>query len=191
MKQLLFIVILYLVLPVYSHSTELMDDKWQKDIPKKAWELKNEGRTALLAGENDKAVEKLIASVNIAKDYYVGLYNLGLAYFRSDDRENAILWLEKAKDLAKQKNIRDVTIYNTLGFVYMLNGNTENAKKTYEEGIALNIDHAKLFNNYGSLLLQQGSYDLAAKEFKKASELGYEKATENLTKIKNINKAIK
>ena len=113
-----------------------------------------------------------------------------MAYYKAGDNEQALTWLSKAKTIAQQKNINDASIYNTLGYIYMLNGDKAKARATFEEGVAIDNNNAKLLNNYGSLLLSEGNYAMAEQQFEKASALGYAKAKENLSKVKTLNKAI-
>jgi len=63
---------------------------------------------------------------------YRASYNLGLAYEASGQIDLAIAEMEKAKALKERQGINDPTIYNSLGYVYLLARNYESANRNFE-----------------------------------------------------------
>lgn len=161
-------------------------DKWQKNIQAEAFDLKEEGRSALNEGDIEEAIIKFQSAINLKTDYYVGSFYLGISHQRNKDLKKATFWFEKAADIARANNIKDPSVYNTLGSAYLTQGELKKAESVFEEGLQIAPKNPNLLNNYGILMFQVGNYDESIIKLQEASDGGFGKAKQSLEKVKSI-----
>lgn len=136
----------------------------------------------------DAAIEAITQILKENPAYYRAHYNLGLVYLNAGRPKESLPHLERALALreAEGSQIRDSTIYNSLGWAQYLSGDLDSAEKTFQKGLAEASDaprasKAKLFNNLGTLYLEKGEVEAARKYYTEAaSKYGSEKAKANL-----------
>lgn len=161
--------------------------------------IENEANMNYENGEQEKAVEKLLSLDKLSDR---SLMNLGNYYYNKNDYANAIIYFERVNNLDKEygRTIADladkmyvcdkikavsfyeksvdlgveyVTAFRRLGNFYL----KKDIQKSYnflEKAVALNDPEANCFLGY--YYEQKSNYYMAAKYYKKAIELGYNKA---------------
>lgn len=160
------------------------DDPFQRGIPESQVQRLDAARRL----ETSAAIESMTELLRENPDYYRAHYNLGLAYLNSGKPKDALPHLEKARSLRETEGaeIRDSTIYNSLGWAQFLAGDLEAAQRTFEKGkaeagSAPRASNAKLFNNLGTLYLEKGDLETARHYFSEAAtKYGSDKARANL-----------
>ncbi len=113
-----------------------------------------------------------------APDNFRVQYNLGNAYFRAGDVENARRHTEKAFRL--RPNLPQ-TNYN-LGVIYAAMGRLDDAETMYRRAIELDPGYASAHSNLATILYSDGRYEEARREWSKALSLdpSLEQAREGL-----------
>src|SRR6266498_1521755 len=86
--------VMLLLLGLTGHNLgaqELRKDRWQRDIPVKAFDLNEQGKELIKTGEYDVAVRKFEQALGIKPDYYAVTFNLALALdFREAKGDDAL-----------------------------------------------------------------------------------------------------
>jgi tetratricopeptide (TPR) repeat protein len=114
--------------------------------------------TALKAGEIPFAIE-LLEQVSASAPQLEYVYtNLGLAYFKQKNYENAELAFQRAIE----SNTHDAIAYNHLGIIKRLQGQFDSARKTYQKAIQIDNKYASAYLNLGIL------YDIYLQDLEKA-----------------------
>lgn len=157
-------------------------------------------RAKAIRAANPDASERIVRGVLATKpDDYFALYHMGLiedaraarlapgperlAHYR-----RAAAWLERTKGLRAAQGVRDATIFNTLGVVYLAAGDLRNAQANFDEAVrheaALTpASKGKLYSNIGYLKALQGQGGAAVPELQKAARFGNAAAQTNLNRI--------
>ena len=138
-----------------------------------------------LRGEYAAAEQKLNQVLQSQPEHFRATYNLGLAYSQSGKTTQAIQSLERATTLREKSNAQDFTIYNTLGYLYMREGDYASAEKQFLKGLQFKDrlspnSRGLLTNNLGTLYLSQGKVDQAVPLFQEAVKAGNAAAKINL-----------
>ena len=81
--------------------------------------------------------------------------------------------------------MRDVSIYNSLGWLYLTSGNYKSAQQLLSKAAGYEPQNsretnARIFNNLGLAYFYAGDYKPAATAFGKAAEFGSDTAASNL-----------
>ena len=89
--------------------------------------------------------------------------------------KEAIEALERAAAIREQEKLNDATIYNSLGWAYMLDGRWTKAEAAFNkakknEALLSPSSKARLYNNLGWLYTDTGQLDRARAAFATASE---------------------
>ena len=85
------------------------------------------------------------------------LINLGIAYYELNKFDQALNYLNQAKDLNNRKD----EVYFILALISEKNKNTENAIFNYNESIKYNSNNSDALINLGNIYLQNNNYDNA------------------------------
>lgn len=135
----------------------------QKD---KALEKGNEAVKLMDNGKIDESITLLEEAKKLDPERLDYSYELAYAYFLKEDYKKA------TKILEKNKNHKDVNdkLFQLLGNIYDITGNSDKATETYDAGL-------KKFPNSGILYLEKGNVFWNKKEFNKALPF-YEKGIE-------------
>ncbi len=118
-----------------------------------------------------KAMNEGIAYLKRAVEIYPGftdpLTQLGVAYYKMKDYNNAYKYYEQA--LKQSPGV--ATIHNNMGTLMFETGQYENALKAFEKAIQLDPFYSDAYNNAGSAYGTMGKYDQAINMFTKCTEL--------------------
>ena len=89
--------------------------------------------------------------------------------------------------------IPDPSIYNTIGYIYIMLGDFDQAIECFNKAAAPKIyerlsatTKMKLHNNTGIAMMLADRYEEALREFEQAKQLGSRKAVENIEKVKSL-----
>ncbi len=125
------------------------------DVDQKNYEA---ALVALKAGEILFAIE-LLEKVRISAPELEHVFtNLGLAYFKQKNYDNAELAFQQAID----SNPNDAIAYNHLGIIKRLQGQFDSARQTYQKAIQIDNRYASAYLNLGIL------YDIYLQDLEKA-----------------------
>ncbi len=126
------------------------------------------GLAALKAGEILFAIE-LLEQVSISVPDLGNVFtNLGLAYFKQKDYENA----ERAFQRAIESDSNDAIAYNHLGIIKRLQGQFDSARQTYQKAIQIDNKYASAYLNLGILYdIYLQDLEQALKQYKKYQTL--------------------
>lgn len=129
-------------LNVYADALDTAKSSLAPDQYAKFLEARELRRTK----QSDKAIALLLDTVRTRNDFYLGWYNLALAYNDKKDFANAKKAYERAVELEPKQPARDASLYNSYGFFLY-------SYRKYQEAIpylkrALDIDpnHPKAAN---------------------------------------------
>jgi len=139
-------------------------DKFQADIPSaKVRQLEAIKTSYKVTGNTGQAAAGFKALIGKQPDYYAANYNLGLVYADEGDYAQAITYLEAAKAIRERRGLQDATIFNSLGWTYMLQGNLGKAEDNFKAGKVNEArlspeSRSRLYNNLGLLYMNEGRY---------------------------------
>jgi len=162
-----------LVLAGWTAVAGAQSDPIQPSVPAAQVERLDAARQLLASGRVEEAVPQLESIVSNNPDFYRARYDLGIAFVQQGALDKAAPTLEAALAIRQREGLDEPTLFNTLGWVYYLQGDFERAEKTYLQGAAL-ADHAsadanrRLFNNLGALYTRMGRLDEAEKMYERA-----------------------
>lgn len=126
--------------------------------------LNNQAIILASDGEYTEAIACFKRAIIIERDNYLLWYNLGITYRDSGDIVNARNSLEKAHQIAPQRN--DVT--ETLATLCVNQGDFACALDYAQEGINLAPEYAPFWNLMGVALFNMEEYNLASENFEQA-----------------------
>ena len=112
----------------------------------------------LKVGEIRAASQALETLINKAPELEYVFTNLGLAYFKQENYQQA----EAAFERAISQNKTDAVAYNHLGIIIRLRGDFEKARKNYEKAISIDDEYAPAHLNLGIL------FDIYLQDLKQA-----------------------
>ena len=136
--------------------------------------------------QNEKAVENILAGIDLEGEKNYSLNILGSVYNDLKRYDEAIASYEKAIEL----NPDDATAHNNLGNTYKALKRYDEAIASYEKAIELNPDDATAHNNLGNTYKALKRYDEAIASYEKAIELNPDDATAH-NNLGNTYKALK
>ncbi len=170
-------------------------DPFQRDIGDAQAAQLDEAAQLRSAGKTDEAIGVLSALTKSNPNYYSAQYNLGLAYADKKQYAQAKQHLQAAADLQQKYRIVDPTLYNSLGWTYLIQNDYAHAEQylgsAYKQFDKLPTPDAKrkLLNNYGLLYLSKGDHAKAEPLLTRAAnEYNSELAKENLTTLQEVRK---
>lgn len=167
-------------------------DDFQKDIPEAATLSVARSKDFRSRKQLDVAEKTLREVLATYPDYYKARYELGLVYQDRSDYTAAIRELESARTIREKQNLPEYSIYNTLGWVYMLTGLNERAEENYLT--ALNYEskntpesNRRLYNNIAWFYYTLGKagearkyVDIATEKYQSDSAVELKKLIEQL-----------
>jgi tetratricopeptide (TPR) repeat protein len=118
-------------------------------------------------GEFPEAIACFKRALIIDADNYLLWYNLGITYRDSGDLEKAKTMLEHAYMLSED----DEEVIETLGMVCFALEDFDEAFDYYTEGIDINCNNARFWNNLGVLYFNRSCYLEACDAFEEAVTL--------------------
>ena len=170
-------------------------DRFQSGIPAaEAKQLEAIKSSYKATGNRDQAEDALKTLIARQPDYYAANYDLGLILADQGNYVQAINYLETAKSIREHKEVKDATIYNSLGWAYMLEGDTRNAESNFNAAKAHSEllpreSQARLYNNLGLLYTSTGRYDESREALGVASgTYGNKLASQNLVTLDRLTK---
>ena len=95
---------------------------------------------------------------------------LGALYFKNQDYDNAILYLEEVVNNADPTSTAYSQAVFNLALAYDITDQSDKALETYESALVANPDDKDLLYNMGRLYILQQDYENAAIYFKKVLE---------------------
>ena len=103
-------------------------------------------------------------------NWWANYYNLGLAYYKNNDYEEAVKQLDNALKHEPFDN-KESLIYNNRGLAKKGLGKTDEAEKDFRKSLELDPKSIEANINLGALLFDKGNYIAAEAQFKKTMEL--------------------
>ncbi len=160
-------------------------DPFQPGIPAAEVKALGQARTDRMNKDLDKAIAELRNLLAARPDYYLARYNLGLAYAATGQNTAAVQELTAALKIKESQGLKDGTIYNSLGWLYLTDGDYKNAgqylkQAAANEGMNSPATNERVFNNLGLLYLYEGKYAESEGLLKKAAGLGSSGALNSL-----------
>lgn len=126
--------------------------------------------------------------------YFNASYRLGLLLADEGRYTEAVQVLERTRTIRDQAHIKDATIFNSLGWAYLLAGDARSAERWLLEAKAnenmLSVDsRAKVYNNLGYLYMKTARYPEARSVLETADKsYGSTFARDNLKTLDAIQK---
>lgn len=146
-----------------SPNSTHMHYYWGLTIRDKAKEQTDQAVYKDLMG---KALQEFKTAVSIYPHYPECYEQLGLAYFRLGNNDEAL----KNYEEAIKYNPESATSYANQGIIYFNRGQQQKAMDLYLKAISLDPNYDDAYFNLGSVYGSQGKYDLAIQNFKKCLE---------------------
>ncbi|MCZ6804728.1 MAG: type IV pilus biogenesis/stability protein PilW [Proteobacteria bacterium] len=113
-----------------------------------------------------KPSDQKIRTSQITNEVAATNLNLGIAYLKEGNYNNALDKLEKARKADPNYS----PTYNVLGLLYQQLGDLNKAEKFFKKALRLNSNDSSTLNNYGTFLCQQDRLEEAEKTFLRAAE---------------------
>ncbi|HEV8239011.1 MAG TPA: tetratricopeptide repeat protein [Thermoanaerobaculia bacterium] len=151
-------------------ASHAVGDAFQPQIPAPIVADVDAARAKLQQGTLDEAISILDKAVAAQPNFFRAHYNLGLAKLRKGDVDDGIRSLTQALQLREKEGLKDATIYNSLGYAYMVKRDWANGEKylraaAQHETENTQTSNQKVYNNLGLLYLYTGRFDDARKVF--------------------------
>lgn len=150
------------------------------------------GKSFINKNQYSEAIEYINISLKKAGDYFEGLQDLGVALASIGKFNDALLILNKAKNL----NLESESIYINLATVHKQLGNIDEALKNFDNALEINNENKYVLLNKAILLSNKYLYEDALLVLKKAYDIDQsnndillEAGTINM-KIDNYNNAL-
>lgn len=174
------------LLGAFGADTAAQDpvDKFQPQMDTAAVRTVEQARTMVRQKQLSPAVEQLSTVTTQHPDYYRGFYNLGLALAKAGRPDEALVALDKAAALKKEKGIEDLTLLPSIGWTQYLAGDYDDAAKSLEEALQQeglsDGSRVKVLNNLGTVYKRLGAYDDARSVLQRSAATGSARAEANL-----------
>ena len=129
---------------------------YQKNISSSLVDDLDTARKLRINGDYKTAIIKLEEIIETAPGFFEAQYNLGLAYAEIENTVKSLRHLEKARKIRENENLQDYSIYNALGWYYMVAGRYNGAENVFKKGLEYEqfapFDvNRRLYNNLGLL----------------------------------------
>ena len=111
----------------------------------------------------NSAVTYFQKALQIYPTYGDAYSQLGLAYFRANDYNNALVNYNKALEYKP-----DAQTYSNMGIIFFQQGNLAKAQEVYEKAVKIDPRFVDARRNLGSVYAQQKQFDKAIAQFKEA-----------------------
>jgi len=130
----------------------------------------NRGITYLENKLNDRAIEEFNRAIASDPAFALAHYNLGIAYQRKENYEQAINAFKKCLELNPEVSTREVAYYN-LGRAYLRLSRNEEAIGALNQSLRLNSQYPEIHFYLGVAYRKKELYDEAIKAFKQSLKL--------------------
>ncbi len=147
----------------YYHGLELVKEA----LDEKDQTLKRQGY--------EKAITAFNRCIEIVPQYQDAFGQLGLAYFRIGDMDNALKNYEKA--LAYDS--KDATVYSNMGIIYFNKKNIQKAQEVYQKAVELDPRFVDAWRNLGTTYAVTKQHDKAVECFREGLKYAPNSATLN------------
>lgn len=185
-----------IVVLIFCGSRAQANDRWQDSISsKEALELE-QAKKLRIEDNPEQSISILSQLVTRNPDYYSAQVEIGLSYYRIGNVSQALEHMQKAKSLLEDSQktespIKNYAFYNSLGWIYLRNGDLALAIKTFCSALEYEDDlhpstKTKIFNNRGLAYRATGKFELAKKDFEKAIGLGSVLARQNIAELRSL-----
>lgn len=150
------------------------EEKLRETLNQKSFRLYEEGKDLQMKKELDQSIDKFQQVYTDNKENYFVVSQLAQVYAQKKEYDKAAQMFEKAVKIRNEKGIKDATVFNSLGWVYMMKSDYRNAEKY----LKLSLDHIdelplsykiKTYNNLGTLFINREDYNEAEKYFNTAA----------------------
>jgi Flp pilus assembly protein TadD len=154
----------------------------------------SQGKRFMSEAKYGQAISSFEKALSHQPNHFAAHYNLGLALTEQKDYSKGIAALERARELREKEKLKDVTIYNSLGWAYILAGQNTDAEKYLliaekNETQLITASQARVYNNLGWLYLTTGQLDKARSPLEHAStRLNSATAKQNLALLESVEK---
>jgi Flp pilus assembly protein TadD len=160
-------------------------DRLQPEIAGRDVSAVNEARALRREGDLSGAESILRGVTDKNPGYFNALYLLGLTLSDRDKMPEATKVFEAALKVREVKGLNDDTIYNTVAWAYLIQGNIKRAREllTVSEQRLPQLSpqsQARALNNLGLVYLYEKEWTKAEAYFKRAEGLGSAQAKQNL-----------
>lgn len=185
--------------------TEMVSDSWQKEIPSEAMLLKEAGRVFIVEKKYSEAIEALEKSIIIKPDYYLAIYDLGLAYIMrgfnvnnpsEKDNQRGHELFEQALRIATENNFQDAYIYHIVGWstlmrlMFSREPNPDVARRYLEidqmahKAIQIDPNLGKAYYLLGVLSELKDDFERALMYYVQAGNLGEEEVGADIARMR-------
>jgi tetratricopeptide (TPR) repeat protein len=146
----------------YSQRSNLYNDeleKARKELQPVDYADFIEGRQLRKSGKYEQSLEYLQSTTEKYPGFYMGWYNLALAYQKLDRIEEADLAYRKAISLCDSLAIKDASLYNTYGFFLYQNQKYEDAERELKKALLVEPNHPKATRNLQAVMTKREGPD--------------------------------
>jgi tetratricopeptide (TPR) repeat protein len=112
-----------------------------------AFKMYEEGRRARQSGDCRGATASFKGAVSANPNFYLALYNLGLAQETCHDPEGASESYRRAAVLEPKQPVRDASFYNTYGWFLFQQKQYAEAARQFEQALQIEPNHPKARSN--------------------------------------------
>jgi tetratricopeptide (TPR) repeat protein len=178
----------------FAFAAQAQLDKFGQNVKPEAIIHLNQGKRYLTDSRLPQAVSSFEQALSHQTNYFAGHYNLGLAYVEGKEYNKGIASLLRALEILQKNKLKDATIYNSLGWAYLLAGQHAEAERylllgKQNEAQLSTASQARLYNNMGWLYLHTGQYAKARPPLEHAAnKLNSPTAKQNLQLLNTVEK---
>jgi len=123
-----------------------------------------DNKTAKDKGYLASAKKQFEKALSIKPNYADALAQLGLAYYRENDKQNAMASYEKSLSINKN----NAKVYSNMGIIYFEAKALDKAEEVYRKSIKIDPRFVDARRNLGSVLAMQGKFAEAIAHFQEA-----------------------
>lgn len=123
----------------------------------------------------DQAKNQLEKAVEIYPEYHDAYAQLGLYYYRVQQKDKALEMYNKS--IEHKPN--SPKAYSNMGIIYFERGDVVNAQRVYEKAVQLDPKYVDARRNLGSVYARKGEFDKAIQQFSEALKYEPNDATIN------------
>jgi len=138
--------------------------------------LFQEGYTAFMNGDYEKALEAYTGVIDLDKENSMALYSIGTVYAFMKENDNALDYLMRSID----KNKDFARAFDNVGMIYYSQGRFNNAIEYLLRAVQLDSTSVNAFVVLGDSYEQVGNNDMKIRYYKKAARIGDMEAQEFL-----------
>lgn len=113
-----------------------------------------EGNRSFKEKDYENSASKFKSAIRVNEKDFAAHYNLGNAYYKTNQFEEARTEFEKAQQLAKNKNDKAAALYN-LGNSYMKTNKPDKAAEFYKQSLKQDPYNEKIRKNYEIAMLKE------------------------------------